>query len=195
MFWTIACGLPPEFALKTLDGRFWCLKNSNRYTGDTQCDTERRHIHAWDTNHNLNFGNPIIPPQKCLLEPERGKGSGRYLFIERADNDKNIEWSGNGWSPGSTDSEFHFQAYDAGNGQVYIKSFWDGTTDGVWMDRDLSNQAIRAKGGRTLAECGDDCKFTIDLPPFSSSSSGCMIRFTCKLPFDICINFIIKFLP
>ena len=117
----------------------------------------------------------------CILEAERGKQSGRYLFVQRGDSDNPIEWLGNGFSPGPSDTEFHFQAYDAGNGQVYIKSFWDGTTDGVWVDRDPGNQAIRSKGGRTLAQCGDDCKFTIE--PISSSSSGCMIRFTCKLAF------------
>ena len=128
----------------------------------------------------------------CILDPEIDTGTGRYLYIDTGDSDKKLNFKHNEKSsPGTSDSEYHFQAYDAGNGQVYIKSFWDGTTDGVWVERDPSNQAIRAKGGRTLAQCGDDCKFTVHLPPFSSSSSGCMIRFTCKLPFDICINFII----
>ena len=132
----------------------------------------------------MPYGNPDIPPQMCILDPKKDQGTGRYLFIHTSDNDKRFRWKHNEKSsPGTSDTEYHFQAYVAGNGQVYIKSFWDGTADGTWFERYPHNQDIRAIGGRTLAQCGDDCKFTIHLPPFSSSSSACMIRFTCKLAF------------
>ena len=181
LFLTVACGFPPDFNLKTVDGHYWCLEEPREYEAVSSCGSNNRRIYAWGADNPM----PKFPPangfqsNKCILEAHKiaqldNGNNGKYIF-GGATASKRIETS-HPYRDEPSASKYQFQAFDAGNGYVNIKNFWDGTADGKWVKRGWANSRGNSEfesTSETLAECGTYCKFYVEV---NGNSGGCMIK-------------------
>ena len=168
-----------------MDGHYWCLDGSRVYEAISSCGPANRGIYAWDADNPM----PSFPPangfqsSKCILEArkhaQQNNGNhGKYLnmITPQSGSTASKRFESDLYRAEPSPSKYQFQAFDAGNGYVNVKNFWDGTADGKWVKRGAGNWQGNSEfesTSETLAQCGDDCKFYLEV---NGNSGGCMIK-------------------